>query len=383
MSTTTSRPKILGVLTTLVVAASLLMAGPTEAAARTIVEEGESIQAALDAAYPGSAVFVRGDHAENVWINKSGMSLVGLDGATLRMPEEPNVVPCQNPENLQQAAIVCVHPAVDFAAGPPVLANNLDGVRVQNLQLEAPNGIGIESVFTDGVDIFGNTVSGTECAGIQVVLADGFDINGNTVSDVADCNGINVIGSTKGRIVNNSASGVAFAAIGTSSTSSTMIRENSASGSCYGIVVTDDPDNGYGFLDADVEARNVRIRYNTVTANNLTCRPFGPEGGLGGGVGIVVGGADRVEVRGNTVTDHQVQGTDLAPAGIYAGDFPNFDGSTFAVSTDLIVVDNVVTNNSSDFGDVDLLLESEADPKRVANNVCGVSLPDPSWCSAS
>ena len=54
-----------------------------------VVREGGPIQAAIDAAEPGSTIQVRRDHAEQVWINKDGIELVGKQ-ATLSMPDEPD-----------------------------------------------------------------------------------------------------------------------------------------------------------------------------------------------------------------------------------------------------------------------------------------------------
>ena len=66
--------------------AALVAVGlPATAAADDVVQvrEGESIQAAIDAAAPGTTIKVRGDHAEQVWIDKDGIELIGKSATLL------------------------------------------------------------------------------------------------------------------------------------------------------------------------------------------------------------------------------------------------------------------------------------------------------------
>ena len=67
----------------------VVFASPAGAAGAVIVHPGESIQAAVDAAAPGTTIIVqRGTYAENVEITTDGIKLLG-NGATLVPPANP------------------------------------------------------------------------------------------------------------------------------------------------------------------------------------------------------------------------------------------------------------------------------------------------------
>ena len=59
------------------------------------VKEGDSIQAAIDAASGPTRIIVRGHHDENVWIDRSGIQLIGRGGASMALPDDPTPNPCQ------------------------------------------------------------------------------------------------------------------------------------------------------------------------------------------------------------------------------------------------------------------------------------------------
>ena len=67
----------------------VVFASPAGAAAAVVVHPGQSIQAAVDAAAPGTTIIVqRGTYAENVEITTDGIKLLG-NGATLVPPANP------------------------------------------------------------------------------------------------------------------------------------------------------------------------------------------------------------------------------------------------------------------------------------------------------
>src|SRR3954470_5878824 len=78
----------------LIVAAALAAAAaPAHAARPIVVGPGSSIQAAVDAAKPGTTIVVTGSHAENVAITTPGLKLRGLN-ATLTRPATPQNNAC-------------------------------------------------------------------------------------------------------------------------------------------------------------------------------------------------------------------------------------------------------------------------------------------------
>src|SRR5436309_5303929 len=58
---------------------------------KSVVGPGDSIQAAVDAAKPGTKILVSGLHRENVAVTKDGIELRGLDAVI-----EPPTIPPQN-----------------------------------------------------------------------------------------------------------------------------------------------------------------------------------------------------------------------------------------------------------------------------------------------
>ena len=74
---------------TCAVAFGVVFASPAGAAGAVVVHPGQSIQAAVDAAAPGTTIIVqRGTYAENVEITTDGIKLLG-NGATLVPPANP------------------------------------------------------------------------------------------------------------------------------------------------------------------------------------------------------------------------------------------------------------------------------------------------------
>src|SRR5687768_16308394 len=74
-------------LTLLVASGVVLAAGIGSAGAQSsVVEPGESIQKAINAADPGDIIVVRGVHREDVVIRKNGIKLRGDDDAVIEAP---------------------------------------------------------------------------------------------------------------------------------------------------------------------------------------------------------------------------------------------------------------------------------------------------------
>ena len=83
-----TKPSLTTMALTLLVASGVaLAAGVGSAGAQSsVVEPGESIQKAVNAADPGDTIVVRGVHREDVIIRKNGIKLRGEDGAVIEAP---------------------------------------------------------------------------------------------------------------------------------------------------------------------------------------------------------------------------------------------------------------------------------------------------------
>jgi len=363
----------------IVLLAALLTAGaaPASASGTVFVNEGESIQAAIDAADPGTRIIVKGDHVENLWITTDGITLQG-NNATLTAPAEPTPVPppCQNFEDPSAVALICVLPSTwsSFEEAP---ATRINGVNITGFTLNNSGFDGISIAFADGVRVTDNTIPAPGCDGIFVIFGTKVQVNRNTVTD-AGCSGIGVVASSNARIQQNVTNGSFGNGIAVNDTSRVVVHRNTATGNCIGIGVVDGADGGFGFLPEEVDGSIARVSNNVTNANNRTC-PFGPEAVVGG-TGIIVGGVTNLAVTNNTANGNTIDGNSLTAGGIFIGDFPNQDGST-SVGDNVRVANNSAEGNSSAAGPVDLVLATAGNNVRVTNNSCSFGAPDPSLCN--
>lgn len=352
-----------------VLLAALVPATPASAGGRTVVEEGESIQEAIDAAAPGGRIVIRGHHEENVWINKDGITLVGEGDASITLPAEPVPNPCGFP------VVVCAIPAAAAEAFPdfPDASDNLSNITVRDLTFHAPAGDAVGGLFIDRLDIKRIVAHDVACNGVFVLGSSGVRLVDNEVSGSDDCDGIFVGASNNVRIVGNTSDGNQFSGISVNDTSDLRIRNNSASGNCIGIVAVDaiapEDDNGIGMSD-------VVINSNTANGNNSVCFPFGPEIPIGAS-GIVVVAADGVSVFRNTTNDNVTDQFTITAGGISIGD----DLGSGMTTEDLVVARNTATGNVSAAGPVDLNITTAAAMQRIRKNNCDVSVIDASWCA--
>ena len=337
---------------------------------QVVVEDGESIQAAVDAADPGTTIIVRGDHVENVWVNKSGITLIGEDATLSPADTEPGN-PC-SPDPTALTHLICVTPESD---GPPAPADYLDGFAISGFTLEDAPGDAIATVFVNNVDIRRNTVNNAECDGIFVIFATGIHVGRNDV-DGSGCAGINVNAGADARISRNWTNDSTLNGIAVNDVANVIVRRNIAENNCIGIVVADGADGGFGIRAEEFDGSGARITANTSNNNNKTC-PFGPDFDIGL-TGIIVGGVDDVLIRDNTTDNNTGTEPSATAGGIVVTDLPNFDGS-LSPTTNVTVRGNRAVGNSSPDGPLDLRLESES-LLQVRGNHCDVSAPDPAWC---
>lgn len=342
---------------------------------RIIVQEGQSIQAAIDAAAPGSKIVVRGTHAENVWINKGGIELVGRN-ATLTAPEQSTATTCAPPD--ATAPLICVAPTDAPPPGQPLLSSEdrLDGVTIRGFTFDGSPADALAVLFANRVNISRNTFTDSGCNGVFAIFTDDLKVRRNRVAD-AGCEGIEVLASSNLRVSRNRVDGSQFAGVAVRDTENTVVSRNIASDNCLGISVINGNDLGYGIPgDPDFPGDNLRIVGNRTNGNSKTC-PFGPT--FVGLSGIVAGGMTDLTIRNNTANDNAGDEMSITAGGISVGDFPNPDGSLSGTSG-VRVVGNQAIGNFSAAGATDLNLMISGTTERIARNSCGVSVPDPTWC---
>jgi parallel beta-helix repeat protein len=376
-----------------IAAATIMLAGaltgPGAATAdsghRVVVGDGESIQAAIDAADPGTTIIVRGDHVENVWVNKDGISLVGKKGATITQPDAPTSAPCEfvDETGTLRSTTICVWPnTFDFPVPPE---DALSDVEISGLTVNNPTHDAIGVFFTNDVEVSRNTVINPGCDGAFLLFVDGFQVERNVVSGSQSCAGIAVAASSNGEVSRNVSNDNKFNGIAIDDSSDLTVTRNTTSGNCIGIGVANGPD------PSDLSTNNITISRNTANGNNTVCYPFnGPDDPPEflipiGGTGILVAGTDNAEVTRNTTNDNDVDDSfTLTAGGIFVADFPGDEGPfgpPFAVATNTTVERNTAYGNSSVVGPVDLNLITTGNLTSVARNNCEFSTPDETWCT--
>jgi hypothetical protein len=335
----------------------LTLVSPTSANTH-LVDPGESIQAAVDAASPGDTVMVRaGTYRESVRLQIDGLTLRAQGSVTLEPPNY-GAGECYLPGHI---AGLCVVPA-DFDPSVGSYTSRVRDVTITGFRIVG---------FDDGVFGFG-----TENLKVSDVVA-----IGNSDYGVASFEGIGT------RFTRNATSGSHDAGIyiGDSVDANAVVSHNRSWDNALGVLIRHSHQvvvshnevwgNCLGvFLLSDVEAGgsgDITVEHNTVSANNSVCPEF--EGflpDLGGG-GIVLAGSQRDTISYNVVTDNR--GNTLFSGGIVliTNTLPNPDGS-FDVSKDNLVASNRLSGNEP----ADIVTDAGSTPNAFVRNRCDTSIPD-------
>src|SRR5262245_28509739 len=167
-------------------------AGATEA---IVVRPGQSIQAAVDAASPGTTIILkRGTYRENVVIRTDGIRLIG-NGATLAPPANPQPNFCSDPDPATDG--ICGVGEVDFSdPNNPVVVDPLHNVTIIGLTIRDfpgsgifffgasnPNIVGVRAIENEEYGIARFTSTGGK---VVASVATGSDEAGIYVGDTPD-----------------------------------------------------------------------------------------------------------------------------------------------------------------------------------------------------
>jgi parallel beta-helix repeat protein len=333
------------------------------------VESGESIQAAIDAAGPGTTIEIEeGTYKESLEIKKDGIKLVGEGRKeTHIVPPDPLVPgegcvfedPSTQPPTVTAIGI-CVN---DPEAQPPV---RLKDVSISHLSVTGFNGMGI---FLFGVDdgvvkhvkaaddgeygIFANNSSGTHIyrnvvsndgeAGIYV--GDSPNADAKVKRNVA-------YGSTFGIFIRDAAHGA--------------VLKNKAFDNCLGILFLD---TEQAPPDEQIDASDWVARRNHATKNNRAC-PASDEAPPLSGIGIAVVGGVDIDLIGNSVFGNK---TPVGTPSAFGGGIAVVASPAFATpkpSTGTRVAFNTALGN-----DPDLFWDGAGEGNVFVDNECRTSDP--------
>jgi nitrous oxidase accessory protein NosD len=352
----------------LVAGAGLLAAAtPAAAAASTgtfVVRPGESIQAAIDAAPPGSTVLIsQGAYRENLLIERP-ITLRGRGHVLLEPPavQVPNVcTESPNQGTVTWAACIVGELGPPDEHGVPTVVTPLPDVtvagihvrgfveglvalgthrlRLDAVEIDRTGDAGINIVRSTNATIRGSRLHGNHNFAIKVSIGDGIIVAGNRIENTSDGNGQGLNISQYRNVV---------------------VHSNRVSGNCTGIMVVD--------VVVPGSTRNVTVRGNDVRDNSRYCPGQGIPSASGNG--IVLGGVTGALVSGNRVV-HNTPSADPAtglPADLTLGGIALFDSTAFGGSAP---VNNVVAKNTAHRNlPYDISSDGSGSNNVVRDNIC-------------
>jgi parallel beta-helix repeat protein len=329
-STTTRRRPRARLLSRLAVAGviALVLAGlPSVAGAATptvwVVHQGQPIQPVVTQAKNGDTIKLdAGVWTEAVCINGKGLNIVGA-GRDLTKIVWPAWGPNKPPPAAPVAGQACwdAWASVDLEGNPTSTRDDVSGlfflnpagpVTVSGLQtVNHPangiivwrgNGVSISDTKGTGHERYGVLAAASTNVVIQNNVEQGLDRGapfysgsaGVSIGDSPNANalvaGNSVRGYNLGVFVRESRSGV--------------IRGNTVSGNCIGVLFFDDSATEIPNVNGHVQGGDFVITANTSTANNRFCIAGRDGSQRVSGVGMAVVNADHVSVKGNVIRDN-------------------------------------------------------------------------------
>jgi parallel beta-helix repeat protein len=339
----------------LLAAAALLLAGAASAGAAQIVVT-TTIQAAVDSANPGDSIYVPpGVYHESVDVTKPNITIRGT-----------------------RAAILDGAGSMD------------DGIHVASPM----PGARLDGFYLDGL-----TIRNYEENGVFLDKIDNFTIANGSYDDNEEY-GIYPSHSTNGLVEHNRASGAEDAGIYIGQSDSVVIRNNQSTNNLVGIEIENSThvaaadnlarDNSAGIavillpnLNVTV-TEDISVTGNTSISNNRPNDNTDPDeifSVLPGGLGILVVGGDRVELRENRVTANGsawIAVVSVPP--VLADQDPSID----PLPDQVLVADNTVLHNGAHpdpriapFPPSDLLWDTTGSGNHWVNNQFRTSYPAP------
>ena len=332
-----------------------------------VVRPGESIQAAVDAAAPGSTIYVkRGTYAENVAITKDGITLSSR-GAKL-VP--PTTTPPRNACSLGDPASdpsategICVIGAVSFPdpEGPPVVDTPIRNVTIRGFDVSGFPGSGIFFLGAENPVVKRNVTTDNEEYGIVRFDSSGGEIIGNEASGSEEA-GIYVGDSPNADVLvagNEAFDNEQFGFFFRDAAHGDVVG-NRAHGNCIGAIVL----NTGGNVAADWS-----FTANKITENNRFC-PANEEEETDAtsGIGIAIAGGADNKIYGNYIRDNTPSGAVDFAGGVVVADI-GIPGANPPSGN--VVKRNVILGNEPD-----IFWDGSGTGNVFERNLCETSVPD-------
>lgn len=294
-----------------------IVAARTEGAQIHVVEDGQSIQAAVNAAAPGDTLRIMpGTYRETVYIDKDGIRLIGVieggEWPTLEGERRLNDAILYSGNN-----IVVENLKITHFKGNAIMGQAGNNFEIRNNLIVDTGVYGIFPQLGQNGIIEGNVISGIEDAAIYVGMSDNVHVAHNEVFDSVA--GIEIENSRHAIVENN------------------YVHNNTG-----GILAFITP--GLPIKTT----RDVIIRNNFIVNNNTA--NFGAPGstvaGIPAGTGVLIMAADEVVVESNIISGNKT-------AGIIITDHQNASNITIDPDSDPVpdkvaILDNLMLNNGYD-----------------------------------
>jgi parallel beta-helix repeat protein len=322
--------------------------------APVVVHAGESIQAAVDAAAPGTDILIEpGLYSQSVVVAKADIHVIGRTGGGGVTIQNPGGVDNGIFANVAAAGFALQNVTVQGFGENGVLLVGVDGFEIDNVIAQNNHAYGLFPVHCSNGDIDHCVASGQSDTGIY--LGQSHDVT------IEHCT---AFGNVEGITVENS--------------SHVDVAHNLAFDNVAGISAMLLP------LLSVKTSSDITIEHNTVLNNNHM--NFGdsddPESFLPSGIGVLVLGVDNGHVSHNIVAGNQFVGIALASSllfGQFAGIPPIFF-SDIEPSPDNNTIDhNVLAGNGTQpipvFGGADLLWDGSGTDNHWEHNVFATSIP--------
>ncbi len=325
------------------------------------VGPGESIQAAITAAQPGETVVIRpGTYKENLLITRDGLKLRGL-GVRLEPPTTfaPTVCDAAN-KPAPAAPGICIAGTMNADGS---VADPVENVSITGISVHGFVGTGISVEAARNLTLRAVEVAKNGFVGIGVRFSQGTTIQASASNDNGD-SGIAFIGGSDNKVMQstsnrNRGEGILFL-----ETIGGSVRGNTLSGNAGGVFI----------VNIDVlpsTTGDISVRDNVIMQNNnLAVRnQYGQGNPQFSGIGVLVAGASKVNVRNNVIKGHAATNdVDLPPGAIVIIDTTGMGG---AAPADVAIEKNTLQNNIP----VDVLWDGTGSNVTFKRNMCSNSQP--------
>jgi parallel beta-helix repeat protein len=338
----------------------LAIAVPAGAHRAIVVQPGESIQAAVDAAAPGAKIYVkRGTYAEHVAITTDGIRLLSR-GAKLVPPPTPAPNACSPEEPATEG--ICAIGELSFPdpEGPPIVDAPIRNVTISGFTVVGFPGSGIFFLGAQNPVVKRNRTDDNEEYGIARFTSSGGKIVRNKASG-SDEAGIYVGDSPNADVLvagNETADNGQFGLFFRDAARGYVVG-NRSHGNCVGAIVLNTGGN---------IATDWRFTANKITQNNAFC-PAGEESDTPtSGIGIAIAGGADNRIIGNYIRDNTPTGEVPFSGGVVVLDI-GIPGANPPSGN--IVKRNLILGNQPD-----IFWDGSGTGNVFKRNLCRTSVPD-------